>query len=82
MDSTGGICLSAAAAFGLAPALRFLRVKPGLALKEGSRGVDAGPTSNFRRVLVGSQIVLGVLVLMTAGLLVRSLRHLQETDLG
>lgn len=57
-------------------------MKPGLALKEGSRGVDAGPTSNFRRVLVGSQIVLGVLVLMTAGLLVRSLRHLQETDLG
>ncbi len=79
---TGGICLSAAVAFGLAPALRFLRVQPGLALKEGSRDSGTGRKSGMRRVLVSSQIALGVLALMTASLLVRSLRNLQEADLG
>src|SRR5207248_4022858 len=34
---TGGVCLSAAMVFGLAPALRFLNVGPGGALKEGGR---------------------------------------------
>jgi hypothetical protein len=78
----GGICLSAAIVFGLAPALRFLRVKPGLALKEGGRDSGPGRKGVLGRVLIGSQIALGVLVLMTAGLLVRSLRNLQEADLG
>jgi len=79
---TGGICLGAAVLFGLAPALRFLHVKPGVALKEGGRGAEGGPKRNFGRVLVSAQIALGVLVLMAAGLLVRSLRNLQEADLG
>lgn len=79
---TGGVCLSAALIFGLAPALRFLRVKPGAALKEGGRSGEAGVKSSFGRTLVSAQIALGVLVLMTAGLLVRSLRNLQEADLG
>src|SRR6266853_1467892 len=79
---TGGLCLSAAVAFGLAPALRFLRVQPGLALKEGSRDSGTGRKSGMRRVLVSSQIALGVLALMTASLLVRSLRNLQQADLG
>ncbi len=79
---TGGICLTAAVVFGLAPARRFLRVKPGLALKEGARGPEAGPKSSLGLILVSSQIALGVLVLMTASMLVRSLRNLQESDLG
>src|SRR6266702_2423422 len=36
---TGGVCLSAAMVFGLAPALRFLNVGPGGALKEGGRAL-------------------------------------------
>jgi len=79
---TGGICLTAAVVFGLAPARRFLRVKPSLALKEGAGGPEASPKSSLGFVLVSSQIALGVLVLMTASMLVRSLRSLQEADLG
>ena len=79
---TAGVCLSAALVFGLAPALRFLRVKPGAALKEGGRNAEASVKSSFGRTLVSAQIALGVLVLMTAGLLVRSLRNLQKVDLG
>jgi predicted permease len=78
---TGGICLSAAIVFGLAPALRFLNVKPGGALKEGGRAATGAKTS-FERFLLSAQIALGALVLMTAGLLVRSLGNLQEVDLG
>jgi predicted permease len=79
---TGAICLSAAIVFGLAPALRFLNVRPGAALKEGGRRAETDPKSSFRRILISAQIALGALVLMTAGLLVRSLRNLQEADLG
>jgi predicted permease len=57
-------------------------VKPGAALKEGGRGGEAGAKGSFGRMLVSAQIALGVLVLMAAGLLVRSLRNLQEADLG
>src|SRR5437870_3530893 len=79
---TGGICLLAAVVFGVAPAVRFLHVKPSFALKESWLGAGSGPKSGLRRVLISSQIALGVLVLMTASLLVRSLRNLQEVDLG
>jgi predicted permease len=79
---TAAICLTAGMLFGLAPALRVLHVKLGRSLKEGVRDLGAGPKSSLRFVLAASQIALGVLVLMTANLLVRSLRNLQEADLG
>ena len=78
---TGGLCLSAAIVFGFAPALRFLNVRPGGALKQGGRA-ETDPKSSFARFLLSSQIALGALVLMTAVLLVRSLGNLQEADLG
>src|SRR6266705_2962523 len=78
---TGGVCLSAAMVFGLAPALRFLNVGPGGALKEGGRA-ETSAKSSFERFLLSAQIALGALALMTAGLLVRSLGNLQEVDLG
>jgi predicted permease len=79
---TAAVCLSAGILFGLAPALRFLRVKLNLALKEGSRDSGVGTRPGAGRILIGAQITLGILVLMTASLLVRSLRNLQEADLG
>lgn len=79
---TAAVCLSAGILFGLAPALRFLRVKLNLALKEGSRDSGAAGRPGVGRILIGAQIALGILVLMTASLLVRSLRNLQEADLG
>jgi len=53
-----------------------------VALKEGAHYAEVRRKSGFGRVLISSQIALGVLVLVTAGLLVRSLRNLQEVDLG
>lgn len=79
---TAGICLASGMLFGLAPALRVLHVKLGRSLKEGGRDFGAGPNSKLRLALAASQIALGVLVLMAASLLVRSLRNLQDADLG
>ncbi|MBV8207566.1 MAG: ABC transporter permease [Acidobacteria bacterium] len=80
---TAGACLAAGLLFGLAPALRFLHVSLAPALKEGGRDSAGGAHSQRTgRILIGSQVALGVLVLMTAGLLLRSLRNLQELDLG
>src|SRR5204862_7050105 len=74
--------LSSGLVFVLAPALRFLRVKPGPALKEGGRESGAGRKGALGSVLVGSQIALGVLVLMSASLLVRCLRNLHAVYIG
>jgi putative ABC transport system permease protein len=75
------VCLVAGLLFGLAPALRVLT--PGLdgGLREGDRSAKGG-LGRTGRILVSSQIALGVLVLMAAGLLVRSLQKLQDVDLG
>lgn len=73
--------LVATTVFGLAPALRALGAKLERSLKEG-RSLGAESKGRVRYVLAASQIALGVLVLMAAGLLVRSLRNLQEVDLG
>ncbi|HET8965079.1 MAG TPA: ABC transporter permease [Candidatus Acidoferrum sp.] len=79
---TAAVCLVAAMLFGLAPALRLVKVKMGAALGEGSRG--SGPRMKLQtgRLLLGTQIAMGMFVLMGAGLLVRSLWKLQGADLG
>jgi predicted permease len=79
---TAAVCLVAAMLFGLAPALRLVKVKMGAALGEGSRG--SGPRMKLQtgRLLLGAQIAVGMFVLMGAGLLVRSLWKLQGADLG
>jgi putative ABC transport system permease protein len=75
------VCLVVGLLFGLAPALRSLKPDLDSALKEGGRGASGG-WGRAGRILVGSQIALGVLVIMTSALFVRSLRKLQEVDLG
>ncbi|HKD79063.1 MAG TPA: ABC transporter permease [Candidatus Angelobacter sp.] len=69
--------------FGLAPALRATRVDVAPALKK-LRGVESAPGSHFNlsRLLVVSQIVLSCLLLVAAGLFVRTLRNLQSVELG
>ena len=75
------VCVIGGLLFGFAPAIQFL--KPGLDddLKKGNRGTGVG-LGRTGRILISSQIALGVLVLMAAGLLVRSLQKLQDVDLG
>ena len=79
---TAGICVLAALVFGLGPALQFVRVKLGTALKEGGRESGTGARGKTGQILLSAQIAMGVFVVMGASLLARSMRNLQEEDLG
>ena len=68
--------------FGLVPALVSSRDMH-TALKDASRGSSGGVARyRLRAVLVTGQLALAVVLLVGAGLLVRSLTRLQQNDLG
>ena len=74
--------LVSALAFGTAPALRAARLEPNASLK-GTRGVVRGATrSLLGRSLVVGQVTLSLLLLVGAGLFVRTLINLQSLPTG
>jgi putative ABC transport system permease protein len=69
--------------FGLAPALRFVNPRLDRSLREDSRtGTGAARSRRLRDTLVTSQVALAILLLIGAGLLMRSLLSLRAVDLG
>ena len=69
--------------FGLAPALRTLKLNLSESLKEGGRsGSEGGRRNRVRNALVVIESAVAVVLLIGAGLLVRSLWQLQNTDPG
>jgi putative ABC transport system permease protein len=73
--------------FGLAPALRLSRLDVTGSLKDadrGSAGTSAvwGRGQNLRRLLVVAELALSVMLLIGAGLLIRSFAHLQQVSPG
>jgi len=73
--------------FGLAPALRVSRLDLNATLKDASRGSAGtsavwGHGNNVRRLLVVSELALSVVLLIGAGLLIRSFVRLQNVSPG
>ncbi|HEX8144775.1 MAG TPA: ABC transporter permease [Pyrinomonadaceae bacterium] len=69
--------------FGLAPALQASRTDINESLKEGGRGASTGLRRNrFRSLLVVSEIALALVLLIGAGLLIRSFMRLQQVSPG
>ncbi|MFN7934728.1 MAG: ABC transporter permease [Bryobacteraceae bacterium] len=77
------VSIAAGIAAGLLPALAFSQVDLSTTMREGSRGSSAGHSSRrIRSALVMAELGLSVLLLVFAGLLVKSFWHLQQTDAG
>jgi predicted permease len=80
---TGLLSVFTALLFGLAPALRAIRVDLIPALKDGGRGVEfGGMRKRLSQSLIVAQIALSLVLLVSAGLFLRSLRNLYSIDLG
>ncbi len=67
--------------FSLAPAAQFWRPNLAPALKQQAMTAGGGPL-RFRRISVAVQIGLSILVLVGAGLFVRTLRNLKSLNVG
>ncbi|MGC2110602.1 MAG: ABC transporter permease [Candidatus Korobacteraceae bacterium] len=76
-----GVALGVSILFSLAPALRFLRPDLVDALKQQS-GTASGGQLRFRRISVGAQIGVSLLLLVASGLFVRTLYNLRSVDVG
>ena len=81
--ATALLSLSVSVLFGLAPAFQAARVNVRDTLLEGgSRAVAGGRSHWLRRLLVLVEVALSVVLLVGAGLLIRTLLHLQHLDAG
>jgi putative ABC transport system permease protein len=78
---TAAASIGSAAAFGVAPAFQSRRRSLVDALQGGSRSVS-GADSRVRAALVVGQIAVAVVLVIAAGLMVRSFIQLYRVDLG
>ena len=82
------VSIGAVALFGLVPALRAARGDVATMMRSGSGAVTGAPLGlRTNRVPLGTllvvgQVALSVLLLVAAGMLVRSLRKIDSTDIG
>lgn len=80
---TAGICLLATLLFALVPALQASRIDLATALKSEAGGVVGGQQrATVRSGLVLMQVALSFVLLVATGLLLRSLRLMQDTSPG
>jgi putative ABC transport system permease protein len=69
--------------FGLAPALKSSEAGLRGSLQEGGRGATTGPRARLtRNLLVVTEVALALVLLVGAGLLIKSFARLQRVDLG
>ncbi|HSE96791.1 MAG TPA: ABC transporter permease, partial [Blastocatellia bacterium] len=68
---------------GLAPAMHYSRPDLNASLKEGARGAGHTPRSRrVRSLLVVSQVALALVLMIGAGLMIKSFQQMQSADLG
>ena len=81
--STLGLSILTGVLVALAPAITTGRLNLRPALHDGGRAASAGSSARLvRRALVVAEFALAIVLLAGAGLLMRSLLHVQNVDLG
>ena len=78
---TMGLTLACAVIFGLAPALKSSRTDLQEILKESGRGAS-GARHRMQRIFVAAEVALALVLLIGAGLMLRSLSALWRVDQG
>jgi predicted permease len=76
------IALASGIGVGLLPALRASRADLNSVLREGGRGTSGGGRQRARSVLVIAQVAVSLVLLVAAGLFVRSVQSAESIDLG
>ncbi len=79
---TFGLSLLTGIAFGLVPALQSTKPDIAPTLKDQAGNVIGGSQVSFRKLLVAAQVTLSLLLLIGAGLFIRSLGNLRSLDPG
>ena len=79
---TLGVSVITGLAFGLAPAVQAWRTDVNAALKEEGRGETGGHRNWLRHLLVVSEVALALVLLIGAGLLIKSFSRLMEVNPG
>ena len=77
-----GVSVLTAMIFGLAPAWQATRIDLQTVLKDGGRTESGSGRQRLRQALVVAEMALAIVVLIGAGLLVRSFVTLQQADPG
>jgi predicted permease len=79
---TAALSLFSSILFGLEPALRATRIDLTSALKDNSRTSSGRVTPHLNRVFIGVQVALSLVLLLGAGLFLRTLRNLETVEVG
>lgn len=79
---TLGLAVGAGVLFGLAPAFGAARLDPRAALWEGARTTAGRPTMWLRRAFAIAEVALAMVLLVGAGLLIRTFVNLRSVDPG
>ena len=82
LSFTVGLCVFAALAAGLAPALQVGRLNLAGRMNDGGRSGAAGRRNRLRSILVGSEVALALVALVGAGLFTRGFQTTMRIDPG
>jgi predicted permease len=79
---TAAISLLTGVFFGIAPALRATRITLSETLKQGGRGVAGGHSAGTAKILLVAQVAVSLMLLIGAGLFLRTLYNLKSQKVG
>lgn len=79
---TLGLSILTGLVLGLVPVVRALRPDLQETLKEGGKSTAGAGAHRFRRMLVGTEVALALVLLIAAGLMIKSFAHLSQVDAG